>query len=155
MRCERHWQRLRDYLSGHRASLQDKLQQVYTDHQFISSTDPEQQLYDGFLPKDDVALFPKIRESSPEQLAQYASQFKDPRLKILLFRYRARHYPETLTEGEYQQWQQWCYQRLTDYSEGASIILDDYFERLSSMPSTELAQALYDYGDDLLAHTSG
>ena len=32
-------------------------------------------------------------------------QFQDPRLNTLLFRYRARNYPATLTHEEMQKWQ--------------------------------------------------
>ena len=91
-----------------------------------------------------------IRGAEPETLSHYSSQLKDPRLKALLFRYRARHYPQTLNELEKQQWQEWVYSRLTDETAGASIVLDEYFERLSAY--TDDIEANQQIVDDLLAY---
>ncbi|MBX2808273.1 MAG: exodeoxyribonuclease I [Cellvibrionaceae bacterium] len=150
--CEQHWQQLRQ------ADLQQTLTEVYSRNPFAAVADPEQQLYDGFIADHDRNLFTAMRSAAPEQLAGYASQLQDKRLQTLLFRYRARHYPHTLTEDERNLWQQWCYRRLTDYEAGASIVLDDYFERLAALSADAtvdqaLLNSLYDYGDGLLADT--
>ncbi len=147
--CNQHWQQLRY------ADLSDKIQQVFLQNHFPPKTDAEQQLYDGFISSQDKNTFPLIRGADPETLSVYSQQLKDSRLQTLLFRYRARHYPDTLTEQEYEQWQQWCYQRLTDPEAGASIVLDDYFERLShynedDSADQQIVQALLEYGDTLL-----
>jgi exodeoxyribonuclease I len=49
-----------------------------------------------------------LHSLTPEQLADYQFQFQDSRLATMLFRYRARNYPYTLTNQEQQQWQQYC-----------------------------------------------
>ena len=149
-RCEQYWQQLRVA-----DDIVAKVQQVFENNRFPPKTDAEQQLYDGFMNSHDKNLLPAIRGASPETLSAYSDQLKDPRLKALLFRYRARHFPELLTEQEKTQWQQWRYQRLTDGEAGASIVLDEYFERLSAYSDNpevdqNIIQALLDYGDDLL-----
>ncbi len=147
--CDQHWQALRH------ADLEKKLQEVFLQHSFPAKTDPEQQLYDGFINDHDKHLFPSIRGASPESLSSYSEQLKDPRLKALLFRYRARHFAHTLSEKESLQWQEWRYQRLTDPEAGASITLEDYFERLSAYAADDtvdqdIISSLMDYGDGLL-----
>ncbi len=58
--------------------------------------DPELALYDGFLPNADKPLLEQVRGTPPEELAEAAIAFRDPRYATLLFRYRARNWPHTL-----------------------------------------------------------
>ena len=146
--CERHWQKLRN------ADIAHKLKDVYGDTR-PAKKDPEQQLYDAFINDGDRLLLPEIRSVQPNQLAQFDQRLNDKRLRSLLFRYRARHYPETLNTEEKQRWQEWRYQRLTNPDYGGSITLDCYFERLDILEQQDgidrdILKALYNYGDDLL-----
>jgi len=147
--CEQHWQQLLQ------VNLRDKLVAVYEHNPFAKATDPEQQLYDGFIADADKALCTQIREAAPAALAAIGEQLKDNRLKALLFRYRGRFHPETLSDTEREQWQQWCYARFSEPEAGGSLVLDDYFERLTAMSEKPdanhtLLQALFDYGDECL-----
>ena len=148
--CERHWHELRH------SDLSAKLSTVYERSVFPPKTDPEQQLYEGFISDHDVQLFPAIRSAAPESLAAFEPQLKDQRLQALLFRYRARHHPEVLTQEERLQWQQWCYQRVAEPEAGASITLEQYFAELEVLSATDghqqqaLIQDLFDYGDQVL-----
>ncbi|ODS23454.1 exodeoxyribonuclease I [Candidatus Endobugula sertula] len=147
--CDEHWQLLR-YVD-----FQDKISRVYRQNQLPERTDSEQKLYDGFINNNDKNLFMAIRGAEPKTLSAYSEQLSDPRLKTLLFRYRARHYPATLSVEEMEQWQQWRYQRLTDENAGASIVLEDFFERLSVLSKEidvdqSIVQGLLSYGDQLL-----
>ena len=54
----------------------------------------------------------------------------------MLFRYRARNYPETLNADEQLRWNQFCKNRLTGRQAGASITLDAYFARLKELRSS-------------------
>jgi len=87
---------------------------------------------------------------SPEQLAQAAFDFTDARLPDMLFRYRARNYPETLNHEEIQQWHEFCKNRLTGCQAGAGILLNDYFGRLEELKisnnvNPDIIQALEEY----------
>ena len=146
--CERHWRQLCD------ADIADTLAAVYQSTP-PTKEDPEQQLYDGFINNRDRLLLPAIRSAQPNQLAQFSQRLNDKRLQSLLFRYRARHYPETLTAEEQKRWQKWCYQRLTNPNYGASITLDNYLECLDMLgkqndADKNILTALYDYSDSLL-----
>lgn len=147
--CEQHWQQLKH------ADIASKVQEVFQKNRFAPKQDAEQQLYDGFMNSHDKNLLAAIRGAEPATLSAYSEQLKDPRLKALLFRYRARHYPECLSAQELEAWEEWRYHRLTDTEAGASIVLDEYFERLSAYSDNpevdqHIVQALLDYGDNLL-----
>ncbi len=112
-RCEQHWQRL----AG--ADLGDTLRAVFSGGERPLSDDPERLLYHGFLPDADRALGAQIRAASPEQLRERTWPFQDPRMPELLFRYRARHFPGSLSEEEQQRWREDCRERLTEEGAGA------------------------------------
>ncbi len=148
--CERHWQQLRH------ADINQSLSAIYSEQRFSLSVDPEQQLYDGFISGQDKQICTMIRQSPPEGLASLSTQLKDKRLQALLFRYRARHYPQTLNDEEQEQWEEWRYLRLTESASGASLTLDEYFGVVDELAESEtvgseLIQALVEYGDSLLA----
>ena len=69
--------------------------------------DPEAQLYDGFTAQVDKLRIEAVRNASPEQLADFQPDFKDERLPGLLLHYKARNYPDTLSEDEVGLWENW------------------------------------------------
>lgn len=112
-------------------SWQSKLDQLYRAEQFAGPADPEQQLYDGFIGDHDRRLCERVRTAQPEALAQGAWMFDDARLPELLFRYRARNFPHTLTADEQRQWLDFCRQRLIDPALGAPLTLAAFFQALT------------------------
>ncbi|MDO8697378.1 MAG: exodeoxyribonuclease I [Pseudomonas sp.] len=109
----------------------EKLQTIYAEEGFAPSEDPEQQLYDGFLGDRDRRLCEQVRRAEPEELARPVWPFDDARLPELLFRYRARNFPHTLTLDEAERWQLFCRQRLTDPQFGAPNTLDAFEQALT------------------------
>ena len=106
--CYRHWQIL--------CAAPDFFQRVataYTSRAFELFGDVDVALYDGFLDNADAASLAQIRRASPKQLAKMRFDFHDQRLPELLFRYRARNWPETLKPEEMERWEQMRLQRLT------------------------------------------
>ncbi|WP_137887941.1 exodeoxyribonuclease I [Pseudomonas sp. 2FE] len=101
------------------AVWQDKLVALYNADQFAPSQDPEQQLYDGFLGDRDRRLCEQVRCAEPQRLAREDWPFDDGRLPELLFRYRARNFPETLSEPEQKRWREFCQRRLSAPEWGA------------------------------------
>ncbi len=92
------------------------IQGIFSPREFPARTDPDAQLYDGFFDRADTALFPKIRAADPEALRQQSWVFRDKRLPELLFRYRARNYPDSLSAAEQAAWFEHCRHKLTDPS---------------------------------------
>jgi exodeoxyribonuclease-1 len=125
--CERHWQQLLG------ADLKATLHEVFSGSEFEPATDPEQQLYSAFLNDADKHTCDAVRHATPEQLATQTFAFDDRRLPELLFRYRARHFPQTLSAPEQAQWQQFRMERLTDPAAGAGIVLEEYLQQLDTL----------------------
>jgi len=99
--------------------------------------DPELMLYGGpFFSDADRRRMDELRARDPAALAQ-ETRFDDRRLPTLLFRLRARNWPETLTEEEREDWDAWRLERLTDpesaAGQTASITVDDYQQRLAEL----------------------
>lgn len=103
-RCHRVAEKLRTAAN----SIRPKVIAVYArpfDDGEGSGADPDQMLYSGgFFPPQDRALLRKVLQARPQDLGRTAWTFADPRLSVLLFRYRARSYPETLTAHEAEAW---------------------------------------------------
>lgn len=108
----------------------DKLSLIYAPDEFAASEDPEQQLYDGFIGDRDRRLCEQVREADPLHLARQRWPFDDERLPELLFRYRARNFPETLDEAEQQRWRTFCRQRLLEPKLGAPNTLESFAQGL-------------------------
>ncbi|QCI10937.1 exodeoxyribonuclease I [Pseudomonas putida] len=115
-----------EQLAHQQGQWQDKLDSIYGPEEFAPCDDPEQQLYDGFIGDRDRRLCEQVRTLEPAQLGHGHWMFDDPRLPELLFRYRARNFPETLGAEERQRWFAFCQQRLSDPSFGAPNTLGDF-----------------------------
>jgi exodeoxyribonuclease-1 len=115
---------------------QDKVQAIYTREDFTSSQDPEQQLYDGFIGDRDRRLCEQVRAADPAQLAQEQWPFDDERLPELLFRYRARNFPDTLNSVEQERWRLFCQKRLSAPEWGAPHTLNTFAEAAAQLNET-------------------
>jgi exodeoxyribonuclease-1 len=115
-------------LSDAQQVWRDKVSDIYSSDDFSPSQDPEQQLYDGFIGDRDRRLCEQVRAADPAQLAQEQWPFDDERLPELLFRYRARNFPETLSLEEQERWRIFCQKRLCAAEWGAPNTLDSFLE---------------------------
>ncbi len=139
--CEAHAEQLR----ASQARWQDKLALVYADESFAEVQDPEQQLYGGFIGDRDKRLCEQVRQADPVQLAQDVWPFDDGRLPELLFRYRARNFPDSLNTDEQQRWFAFCQQRLSVSEYGAPNTLVQFetaVQRMWAQASGEQRQLL-------------
>ncbi len=124
------YQQRADQLKQGQVHWQEKLPALYADEAFGEVSDPEQQLYDGFIGDRDRRLCEQVRTLDPQQLGRETWMFDDERLPELLFRYRARNFPDTLDEQERSAWHAFCCQRLTDPAMGAPNTLSGFAEAL-------------------------
>lgn len=126
--CHRHWQKLCT-----EPSFFQRVATAYTSHVFASSDDVDVALYDGFLNNADAALSAQIRRTSPKELAKARFDFQDRRLTELLFRYRARNWPETLSESEMQRWEQSRLQRLTQENDSGILVFAEFSKQIVAL----------------------
>ncbi|CAE6895227.1 Exodeoxyribonuclease I [Pseudomonas marincola] len=129
-------------LSDNRTQWQEKLALIYSEENFTATSDPEQQLYDGFIGDRDRRLSEQVRNADPAHLGQQQWPFDDQRLPELLFRYRARNFPDTLNGEELQRWQLFCQQRLTDPEQGAPNTLAGFNAAADELSSGATAAQL-------------
>jgi exodeoxyribonuclease-1 len=136
------------------------LREVYSAGPPRVESNPDCMLYSGgFFSDADRRTMDAVRDARPEELGRASFPFEDERLPEMLFRYRARNYPESLTAEEREQWEEFRFAWLTDPEAGATICLGDYqaqLEELLASPTLtperrRLLQDLLDYGDSLLA----
>ena len=119
--------------------------------------DVDEDLYGGFLGRDDRRRLDRLRGLPPEQLAQRTA-FDDARLDEVLFRYRARHFPHTLDQDERARWAQHCRDRLHGGAGGATT-LAQFQERVDALADAaaerddaraqELLEALVDWAQEI------
>lgn len=116
----------RDQLLGHR-DLVDKIAAAWQNRpDFPKNADVEGQLYDSFTPDVDKPKINAIRNATAETLADFHPNFVDDRLSELLFRYKARQFPSSLSADERMAWEQFK-------AEKFQRELPDYMARLAKI----------------------
>jgi exodeoxyribonuclease-1 len=117
-----------------------------------AEVDVDEDLYGGFVGNDDRRALETLRRQTPQQLAAARPSFKDDRLTELLFRYRARNFPDSLNEKDAQRWEQHRAARLFDGDAGARTV-DMLFGEIDALSETtdergeEILGMLYDYAE--------
>jgi len=149
-------------LRTHAPELAEKLRRVYAAEREFNDEDVDGALYGGFLNDTDRRRCNEVRRSTPECLGQRRFDFNDPRLAELLFRYRARNWPETLTVDECGMWDAYRRKRLLDETANSSeLTLPQYQAKIAALriehaddPAKRgLLDALDDWGHTLLSQT--
>jgi exodeoxyribonuclease-1 len=114
--------------------------------------DVDEDLYGGFVGNADRRRLNDLRQSSPEQLAKARPAFEDARLGELLWRYRARNFPASLTAEETAAWEAHRAARLLE-GEGGALTITALFDELDKLAETTdehgeaVLGALYDYAE--------
>lgn len=136
----------------------EKLQQVYGQTEQRDSLDPEHALYSGgFFSSADKNLMQQVVSSDIQGLTELSLPFEDERLSTLLFRYRARNVPQSLSGPEIERWQRYRHFKFFDDASSASIKMPEFLMQLEQL-STEYARnpeklailkALYNYAQSL------
>ena len=111
--------RNRQTLINSRKAIQQKVAKLFEPREFDPVTDPDLMIYaGGFFNNSDKALMNAIHDTGPQEVGTQSWSFVDKRLPEMLFRYRARNYPETLSADEQAQWLEHCHARLVDGESG-------------------------------------
>lgn len=119
---------------------------------FTPADDVDAKLYDGFFSDADKAAMKIILQTKPQNLPALDLAFGDGRMKELLFRYRARNYPNTLDDAEQQRWLQHRREVLNAERVQAYILQLEALYNLHEGDNAKMAQlkALFDYGKQLV-----
>ncbi len=152
--CRRHWELLR----GEREFAR-RVAAAYGGEGPAPADDVELALYEGFFDDYDRALMAEVRDASPERLARGDFPFRDERLPELLFRYRARNWPHTLTEEERARWERFRRARIARGAGGDTLGIEAYRACIADLRRREsgsgraaaILDALEAWGDRLSA----
>ena len=125
-----------DRLRAHGPAIAEKIRRVYAIDRPRDRADVDGALYDGFLSEADRRRCTQVRATPPQALGSRAFGFDDPRLDELLFRYRARNWPGTLSATEAQRWEAWRRQRLQAGSGLADPDLAQFESELAALRTT-------------------
>ncbi|RHW77020.1 exodeoxyribonuclease I [Colwellia sp. RSH04] len=137
------------------SELREKLSDIFTTSAFDNEAkvDAEQALYGGkFFSHGDKAQMDILHSLQPEQLASHPFTFEDERLTTLLFRFRARNYPHTLSVEEGQKWQQYCQNKIM-YGGKGILSADEFMMKIENLAHEHeednekllILKALYEY----------
>ncbi|HEC60289.1 hypothetical protein LCGC14_0677550 [marine sediment metagenome] len=122
----KHLQQLNDA-----GDLTAKINAIFTKPDYEANDDPDAGLYSGgFFSANDKRKMELVRTANADALRVMPIPFEDARLPEMLFRYRARNWPESLTADEQEQWQQYRQQRLTDETNGKILTFSKFFEAI-------------------------
>jgi exodeoxyribonuclease-1 len=129
-------------------------QQVFDRPKSEYAADVDEDLYGGFVGNADRRKLEALRNDSPEQLAAARPSFDDKRLVELVFRYRARNFPHTLSHEEAQRWEEHRAARLFEGDGGARTIEQlmaeiDVLSETADERAEEILGALYDYAESI------
>jgi exodeoxyribonuclease I len=121
------------------------------------AVDVDEDLYGGFIGNEDRRVLQRLRSLTPEQLGERQPGFVDERLEELLFRYRARNFPHTLSPAEQARWAELRMARLMS-GEGGCTTLAAFFERIDKLGEQlpdddergqDILGALYEYAEQI------
>jgi exodeoxyribonuclease-1 len=118
-----------------------------------AATDVDEDLYGGFIGNGDRRQLMQLRKMTPAQLAKANPAFDDARLEEILFRYRARNFPDSLSSEEHARWEEWRAARLLDGAGGARSAqqlfdeIDVIHQEDVNERDEDILGALYDYAE--------
>ncbi|MEX2327340.1 MAG: exodeoxyribonuclease I, partial [Pseudomonadales bacterium] len=113
-RCEENMARLKG-ASG----IVEKITEAFSQAEFPRTDDPDLMLYQGgFFSDRDRAQMLELRALDPGALAKATGAFDDERIEEMLFRYRARNHPESLSADEQAVWDRY---RFDQWRQGGDV----------------------------------
>lgn len=114
-------------------ALAEKIRRIYAATAAPAPADVDGALYDGFLIDADKRKFPELRSTPPQALGARDFGFQDPRLPELLFRYRARNWPDTLSPSERERWDAYRRMRLCEDRGLSEFTFDSHRAELAAL----------------------
>ncbi|MGB1310673.1 MAG: exodeoxyribonuclease I [Leucothrix sp.] len=137
------------------STLMNRLHTLYSDSPERAPLDADTALYSGFINPADRKLCNFVINQSADRLASEHVAFSDPRLQTLLFRYRARNWPESLNQQEQWQWQEFCRARLMDGEYGCDFTATDFQESMQEISQRALSEQQKQHLQKLLDWVQG
>ena len=106
--------------------------QVYTKSGSSITPDVDEDLYCCFIGNADRRRLNDLRQRTPVELGKIRPTFEDTRLHEMLWRYRARNFPDSLTPDESIRWKDHRISRLI-HGENNGLPLETYLDQMSQL----------------------
>jgi exodeoxyribonuclease-1 len=122
-----------EFIKNNQNKIAKVAQDLYRNDQERAPTpDVDQSLYDGFMDNADRRISEQIQTLNVEGLKNFHPQFKDTKLSQLLMHFKARNYPESLTQDEQEDWFEVVQSRM-QAGENGYLSIDEYSKRVNAM----------------------
>lgn len=122
-----------DFIKDNQSAINKVVQDLYrNDKELAPTVDVDQALYDGFMDNADKRIGEQVQRLSVDELKKFHPKFKDQKLSTLLMHFKARNYPNSLTEDEAEDWFETVQGRI-QAGENGYTSLDDYYQRITLM----------------------
>lgn len=146
-----------EWLRQHRQCQQTVVELYQQEHEFNAETNPDYQLYSGFISDADKQKMQQLHQLDPANLLADSLIFSEDRLNRLYFLFRARNYPLTLNDNELQKWQRYRTDKLMHGVDDPNLTLEQFsliLENLAHEHSNDeqkiaILKALYRYAEAL------
>lgn len=113
--------------------LAERVREAFVQGRTSETPDPELALYTGFASDADRRRCVQVRGTPPEQLGLRDFGFADAKYGELLFRYRARNWPQTLSQEEQVRWLAHCRDTLTRETPLTTLTLEQYETEIAAL----------------------
>jgi len=132
--------------------FRQKLLAMYEQKPKFEALEAQQALYDGFISYADRAKLNQCLQFDSSNLANPMFEFDDARLTQLLFLYRAKHYPDSLTMQEVKNWRAYMVDALSlehvASSQTVETALSECKELMDANPDVDVLKKVMDYLKD-------
>ena len=143
------------YIRDNKTQIKQKIKSIYTnDSERTPALDVDQSLYDNFIDKADRLICNQIQNLSSDELRDFKPQFKDKKLSKLLLNFKARNFPESLTEIEQEEWFEIVQSRVQN-GENGYLSLENFYkslekQKISAPSKSDIWTQLEEYAHSFL-----
>ena len=143
------------YIRDNKTQIKQKIKSIYTnDSERTPTLDVDQSLYDNFIDKADRLICNQIQNLSSDELRDFKPQFKDKKLSKLLLNFKARNFPESLTESEQEEWFEIVQSRVQN-GENGYLSLENFYkslekQKISTPSKSDIWTQLEEYAHSFL-----
>lgn len=154
-RCRNHFVALME-----NKEIARKVMQAFSLQEFEPITDPDLMIYSGgFFSKQDKSVMEEVHHTGPQALVALETAFSDDRLGEMLFRYRARNFPDALDELEQQRWKGYCREKVEHSHPASSLSWEQFKVQVEALKQQnqgdavriQLLEEVYQYCEQLVA----
>jgi len=140
-----------------------KVMQAFSKQEYDALTDPDLMIYSGgFFSKSDKSAMEEVHRTEPQDLVNLETSFVDERLAEMLFRYRARNFPESLDYDDEARWRQFCADKVMrdhpasslSWPQFESLITELKHKNQADPARLKLLDDVYRYSQELVQRVS-